>query len=256
MYQGNLDYLKSQRDYLLRLVKQIDERIDENGVERLDGIRFLDWPTSENRNVIHSGLQSLSFMAMKAAVQIGEYIGDRDMIRMASSCLERMKGVAVDAHDNSQAAALNIISGLSTDPEKDCETILKNGLDGFSTFYGYYMLEALAMLGKYDEAITYLKNFDADEEFISPAIIGTIGDCYVNMDKYEEGVGYFERAAKKADNDMLSPIYLKKAATVYEKLGNKKKALEMYQKIKDSYPKSMSNQDIEKYIVRDEETGK
>ena len=111
-------------------------------------------------------------------------------------------------------------------------------------------------LGKYDEAITYLKNFDADEEFISPAIIGTIGDCYVNMDKYEEGVGYFERAAKKADNDMLSPIYLKKAATVYEKLGNKKKALEMYQKIKDSYPKSMSNQDIEKYIVRDEETGK
>ena len=115
---------------------------------------------------------------------------------------------------------------------------------------------SLYNLGKYDEAITYLKNFDAAEEFISPAIIGTIGDCYVNMDKYEEGVGYFERAAKKADNDMLSPIYLKKAATVYEKLGNKKKALEMYQKIKDSYPKSMSNQDIEKYIVRDEETGK
>ena len=115
---------------------------------------------------------------------------------------------------------------------------------------------SLYNLGKYDEAITYLKNFDADEEFISPAIIGTIGDCYVNMDKYEEGVGYFEIAAKKADNDMLSPIYLKKAATVYEKLGNKKKALEMYQKIKDSYPKSMSNQDIEKYIVRDEEAGK
>ena len=115
---------------------------------------------------------------------------------------------------------------------------------------------SLYNLGKYDEAITYLKNFDADEEFISPAIIGTIGDCYVNMDKYEDGVGYFERAAKKADNDMLSPIYLKKAATVYEKLGNKKKALEMYQKIKDSYPKSMSNQDIEKYIIRDEEAGK
>ena len=123
-------------------------------------------------------------------------------------------------------------------------------------FAAAYSGLSLYNLGKYDEAITYLKNFDADEEFISPAIIGTIGDCYVNMDKYEEGVGYFERAAKKADNDMLSPIYLKKAATVYEKLGNKKKALEMYQKIKDSYPKSMSNQDIEKYIVRDEETGK
>lgn len=159
MYQGNLDYLKSQRDYLLRLVKQIDERIDENGVERLDGTRFLDWPTSENKDVIHSGLQSLSFMAMEAAAQIGQYIGDQDIVRIASNCLERMRGIVVDAHGNSQAAALNILSGLSANPKKDCETILRNGTDGFSTFYGYYMLEALASLGKYNEALDFISTY-------------------------------------------------------------------------------------------------
>lgn len=159
MYQGNLDYLKSQRDYLLHLVKQIDGRIDENGVERLDGTRFLDWPTSENKDVIHSGLQSLSFMAMEAAAQIGQYIGDRDIVRIASNCLERMKGIVVDAHGNSQAAALSILSGLSANPKKDCETILRNGTDGFSTFYGYYMLEALASLGKYNEALDFISTY-------------------------------------------------------------------------------------------------
>lgn len=159
MYQGNLDYLKSQRDYLLHLVKQIDGRIDENGVERLDGTRFLDWPTSENKDVIHSGLQSLSFMAMEAAAQIGQYIDDRDIVRIASNCLERMKGIVVDAHGNSQAAALNILSGLSANPKKDCETILRNGTDGFSTFYGYYMLEALASLGKYNEALDFISTY-------------------------------------------------------------------------------------------------
>lgn len=159
LYQGNLDYLKKQRDYLYNLIKQIDMKINKEGVERLDGTRFLDWPTSENEDVIHSGLQSLSFMAMEAALQIGEYIKDDPIREIASNCVKRMKNVHVDSFNNSQAAALNIISGLSLNPKKDCAIILENGLDGFSTFYGYYMLEALAMNGKYDEALDLISKY-------------------------------------------------------------------------------------------------
>ena len=159
LYQGNLDFLKCQRDYLYNLVKQIDAKIDKKGVEQLDGTRFLDWPTSENKDVIHSGLQSLSSMAMKAAQQIGEYIKDDAIKEIASNCVKRMKNVHVDSFNNSQAAALNIISGLSLKPKKDCAIILENGLDGFSTFYGYYMLEALAMNGKYDEALDLISKY-------------------------------------------------------------------------------------------------
>ena len=112
-------------------------------------------------------------------------------------------------------------------------------------------------MGQYEEAVSYLKDFDADDSFVSPAIIGTIGDCYVNMDQYEKAIGYFEKAAKKADNNMLSPVYLKKAAVVYEKMGNKAKALEMYRKIQDVYTDPAAGPDaIEKYIIRDEEAGK
>lgn len=108
-------------------------------------------------------------------------------------------------------------------------------------------------LGQYEEAVSYLKDFDADELFVSPAVIGTIGDCYVNMDQLEKGVGYFEKAAHKADNNMLSPIYLKKAALVYEKLGKKDKATEMYRKIQDEYTDRSAGPDaVEKYILRDE----
>lgn len=159
LYQGNLDFLKRQRDYLYNLVKQIDSKIDKKGVEQLDGTRFLDWPTSENKDVIHSGLQSLSFMAMKAAQQIGEYIKDDAIKEVASNCVKRMRNVHVDSFNNSQAAALNIISGLSLNPKKDCAIILENGLAGFSTFYGYYMLEALAMNGKYDEALDLISKY-------------------------------------------------------------------------------------------------
>ncbi|MDD3077610.1 MAG: alpha-L-rhamnosidase C-terminal domain-containing protein [Paludibacter sp.] len=159
MYQGNLDYLKNQREYLLKLVKQIDEKIDKNGVEQLDGTRFLDWPTSENNDVIHSGLQSLSFMAVNAALQIGEYLQDDSIQSIASNCVRRMRNVHIDSFNNSQAAALNILSGLSKNSKQDCNIILKNGLNGFSTFYGYYMLEALAQNGKYDEALDFISKY-------------------------------------------------------------------------------------------------
>ena len=76
------------------------------------------------------------------------------------------------------------------------------------------------------------------------------GICYANMDQYDDAIKAFERAAKKADNEMASPVFLQKAAIVAEKTGDYKKALDFYQKIKDEYSQSMIGRDIDKYIER------
>lgn len=39
------------------------------------------------------------------------------------------------------------------------KTISENGADGFSTFYGYYMLEALAAAGRYEEAMKIISDY-------------------------------------------------------------------------------------------------
>jgi len=49
---------------------------------------------------------------------------------------------------------------------------------------------------------------------------------------------------------MVSPIYLKKAGIAYESLGDYKKAVETYTKIKDDYSKSQEAADIDRYIAR------
>lgn len=159
MYQGNLDYLKQQHNYIAGLVKQISDCIDENGYEHLNGHRFLDWPTSENPDIIHSGLQSLSLMAMEAALELGEYLDDNDLKQIAKKNISKMRKVHVSSLGNSQAAALNIISRQTDNKQKDCDIILQNGVDGFSTFYGYYMLEALAVCGKYEEALNFISTY-------------------------------------------------------------------------------------------------
>ena len=66
-------------------------------------------------------------------------------------------------------------------------------------------------MGDNQKAMDYLKSFDKTDDMISPAITGLIGDCYVNMGNTQEGISYFEKAAKEADNDVVSPVYLKKA---------------------------------------------
>ena len=85
---------------------------------------------------------------------------------------------------------------------------------------------------------------------VSPAVTGLIGDCYVNMGNTKEGISYFEKAAKESDNAVFSPIYLKKAAAAYEKVGNNEAAVKLYQEIKDKYPTSNDARGIERYIER------
>ena len=105
-------------------------------------------------------------------------------------------------------------------------------------------------LGEYEKALELLKSFSASDQMISPAIVGKIGDCYVNMGKTQEGISYFEKAAQAADNNVISPVYLKKAGIAYESLQQYDKAVNAYKTIKEKYYGSMEASDIDKYIAR------
>ena len=104
-------------------------------------------------------------------------------------------------------------------------------------------------LGQYETAIDYLKKFKADDIMVSPALVGAVGDCYVELKEYNKAVKFFEKAAE-TDNELLSPIYLMKAANVYEKLEKYKKALAAYERIQKDYPKSQEGEVVERFIER------
>lgn len=105
-------------------------------------------------------------------------------------------------------------------------------------------------MGDTQKALDLLKSFSPKDQMISPAITGLIGDCYVALGNVKEGIDYFKKASKEADNNVISPTYLKKAGRAYESLGQYKDAVEMYTTIKDKYSTSMDATDIDKYIVR------
>ena len=51
------------------------------------------------------------------------------------------------------------ITGLIDAPKADKEFLSINGAQGFSTFYGYYMLEAMAMAGNYQGALDVIREY-------------------------------------------------------------------------------------------------
>ncbi|MDR1381813.1 MAG: tetratricopeptide repeat protein [Tannerella sp.] len=104
--------------------------------------------------------------------------------------------------------------------------------------------------GDMENAIKHLKSFKSDDDNISPAITGLIGDCYVESGDVRQGISYFEKAASKADNDFLSPVYLKKIGIAYESLQQYDNAVKAYAAIKEKHAASMEATDIEKYIIR------
>ena len=93
-------------------------------------------------------------------------------------------------------------------------------------------------LGNYESALNYLKKYNGKDAILAARALGCQGDALVGLEKYNEALACFDKAAAKADN-MFAATYLLKAGVVCEELGNAQKALSYYKKIKDQYPQSM-----------------
>jgi tetratricopeptide (TPR) repeat protein len=104
--------------------------------------------------------------------------------------------------------------------------------------------------GDLENAIKHLTSFKSNDDNIAPAITGLIGDCYIESGDVKQGIAFFEKAATQANNDLLSPVYLKKAGIAYESLQQYDNAVKVYTTIKDKHAASMEATDIEKYIIR------
>ena len=104
-------------------------------------------------------------------------------------------------------------------------------------------------LGNWEQAIKYLESYKGKDAILAARAEACIGDAYVGLEDYSKALGYFEKAAAKADN-MYAATYLIKAGVTAEKLGEEQKALSFYKKVKDQYPQSMEAYDVDKYIGR------
>lgn len=104
-------------------------------------------------------------------------------------------------------------------------------------------------LGNYNEALNYLKKYNAKEPILAGRAEACKGDAYVALEDYKSAASAFASAAALSDN-VFSAGYLLKEGLVHEQLGDKAAALKCYKSIKENYPQAVESYDIDKYIAR------
>lgn len=158
LYTGNKEYLLEQKEYLYKLVNLLCEKIHSDGsVDFSGGYLFVDW-SSANTPEMEAGFRGCMVMAMNSAADIFDIFGDEDMKKKCLETAENLKKIVPEYKGNKQVTAMCYLSGLIDD--KTAEEILTTDLlSGLSTFYGYYVLLALAKMGRTEEALEIVKNF-------------------------------------------------------------------------------------------------
>lgn len=159
MHHGDLNYLKEQKNYLVKLLDQIITKIDSNGKETLDGTRFLDWPSSENVKGVNAGLQAMMILSLDAGAQLCKTLNEPDAVQKCEAAIAKLKTHVPDPNHSKQAAALMALADLLPAEKADKEIISVDGARNFSTFYGYYMLQAMAKAGNYQEAMDAIRTY-------------------------------------------------------------------------------------------------
>lgn len=114
--------------------------------------------------------------------------------------------------------------------------------------------ESFYNAGNYAEAAKYLKEFSSSDEVTAANAKILLGDCYVNMKKYDDAIDAFKSAVKEADgNPQIAPRAILKQAVVYDELKKYGDALKCYESIKKDFPEFTfgNGLSVDSYIERE-----
>lgn len=156
-YSGDREYLGSQGGYLAKVVDAYSERYLADSAKGMDS--FLDWPTHDNAAAEIVGARALKVLAFEDAAFLASVLGDEETRRKASAASARLRALDFDARGSKQVAALCALAGTIPPERAYAEALGLGGVSGVSTFYGYYMLEAMSLAGETGRGLATLRDY-------------------------------------------------------------------------------------------------
>jgi hypothetical protein len=159
MHHGDHAYLTAQKPYLQALLKKLAALIGPDGRERIDGMRFLDWPSSPNKQGVTAGLQALLVMTLESGARLMAALDDTPTAILCTASATRGRKIVPAVNASKSGAALLALAGMRDAKETANEVLKVGGPKNISTFYGFYVLQALAKAGETDTALDFFSRY-------------------------------------------------------------------------------------------------
>ena len=156
-FTGDTKRLERYGDYLEKTFDHVLTGFDADG--RWTAGTFLDWPTKHNEAAQTAGTQALALMAARETSFLAKALGREDFVRKADGMARKLMRLRPDPAGAKSAAALMALSALREPKEMFDEVLGRSGHVGVSTFYGYYVLEAMSAAGEDRRALDTVRDY-------------------------------------------------------------------------------------------------
>ncbi|NNV57765.1 tetratricopeptide repeat protein [Limnovirga soli] len=115
----------------------------------------------------------------------------------------------------------------------------------------YYAGVCYLRTGDFNNAVKYLSDFSTDSKQIQMMAYGCLGDAYAELNKNDDAVANYKKAATTFEDDAVNASeFLYRAALKLEVTGKTTEAVELYKQLKDKFPDTDKGRLADKYIYR------
>ena len=155
---GDVAYLRKHHDYIRQTCANLVKHIGADGRCKLPR-GFLDWPTEHNQPAVWAGMQALMTTTFENAEAIANALDDAALAKSCRDAAAKLRTYRPEPAGAKSSAALLALAGLQ-DPKKMFADVLgQKGHEDVSTFYGYYMLEAMSAAGEDQRALDTVRDY-------------------------------------------------------------------------------------------------
>jgi tetratricopeptide (TPR) repeat protein len=156
------------------------------------------------------------------------------------------------AEENFRKDSLSLALNGNASTPGFLKIIQKHGGTKTANIAHLYAGECYLHLGEFDNAIKHLKDFNAHgARQVEAKKEGLLGDACSELKKNDEAISHYRKAGTLfPDDQAISSEYLFRAAMLLEMGGKNKEAIELYQQVKEKYPRTEKGFLVDKYLAR------
>ena len=189
-------------------------------------------------------------VSLAVIVVVGGYLGYKNLIQLPKE--QKANEELFAAENNFRKDSFNLaLNGSGSNPGF-LKVISKYSGTNAANLAHYYAGASYLQMGEFQKAVDQLSDFSAKgAKQVEAKAEGLLGDAYAELKKNDDAIAHYKNAGTIFEEDQaISSEYLFRGAMLSEMTGKTDQAIELYQILKDKYPRTDKGFIVDKYLAR------